>query len=311
MSEKSLSFAIITPSYSLDFQRCLLLCKTIDQHCLIPVKHYIIVDRQDFKLFQPLQNQNREIITVESVLPWWIKKVSFLKNGWISFKTLPLRNWIIQQIVKLAIAEYVTEDVLVFVDSDVAFIRPFNLQNFVREGKDASPGCGASPKDSPVSGACVVRQIRLFCEPNAIDASTEPLAKWCEVGNKLLGLPPVTYPTANYLGNIITWKRDNVFKLYRHLEKVSGKSWIETIANSWHLSEYMLYGIFVDSILKETSQQYHDSQKICHDYWQNYPMSPEELKDFLAKIPSEHIAVMISAKSGMNPQDYAPLLKDS
>ena len=39
-------------------------------------------------------------------------------------------------------------------------------------------------------------------------------------------------------------------------------------------------------------------------------MSPEELKDFLSKIPTEHIAVMISAKSGMNPKDYAPLLKD-
>jgi hypothetical protein len=275
------NFALITPSYAPDFERCQLLCKTIDKYTLSPVKHYIIVDRKDKKLFQQLKQKNREIITVESVLPWWIKKISFLKNGWFSFKTLPLRNWIIQQIVKLSIAEYVREDVLIFVDSDVAFIRPFDVQNFVKEDR-----------------------IRLFREPNVIEPTTEPLAQWCEVSHKLLGLPAVNYPTANYLGNFITWKRENVFALHRYLEKVSGKSWVETIANSWQLSEYMLYGTFVDSILKENSGQYYDPHKVCHDYWETTPMSKTELEEFFNNLPDEYFAIMISAKSGMNARDY-------
>ena len=129
------SFAIITPSYAPDFLRCKLLCRTIDKYSLSPIKHYIIVDQKDRKLFQSLQQINREILTVESVLPWWIKKISLFKNGWISLKTLPLRNWIIQQIVKLSIAKYITEDVLIFVDSDVAFIDYFDVQNFVINNK--------------------------------------------------------------------------------------------------------------------------------------------------------------------------------
>ncbi len=279
------SFGIITPSYAPDFARCRLLSETIDKYISSPVKHYIVVDRQDLKLFEQLKGTNREIITVESILPWWIQKISLLKNGWFSFKTLPLRNWIIQQLVKLAIAEFVNDDILVFVDSDVAFVHSLDLQNFVQDGR-----------------------VRLFREPGTIKVDTEPLAQWCDVGNKLLGLPPVNYPTANYLGNIITWQRDNVFKLHRHLEKISGRGWIETIASSWQLSEYMLYGIFSDLVLKENSPHYHDPQKICHNYWHNTPMSDLELNQFFANISPQHVAVMISAKAKMPVEHYAALI---
>jgi hypothetical protein len=279
------TFAIITPSYAPDFLRCKLLCESIDQYSLSPVKHYIIVDQKDWKLFQTLQNKNREIITVESILPWWIKKATLFNNGWISFKSLPLRNWIIQQIVKLSIAKYITEDVLIFVDSDVAFVRYFNVQNFVKDN-----------------------QIRLYSQPNAITPETPDLAKWCEVSHKLLGLPPVSYPATNHLGNFITWRRENVLLLHQHLEKIHGKNWIEVIANSWHLSEYILYGTFVESILKEESQHYYDPHMVCHDYWETNPMSEVEIENFFFNRPNECFAVMISAKSGTSPQTYLPYI---
>lgn len=280
------SFGVITPSYAPDFERCRLLSQSIDRFALSPINHYIIVDRQDLKLFQQLQGTNRQIITVESVLPWWIQKISLVKNGWFSFKGLPIRNWLIQQIVKLAIAEYVSDEVLIFVDSDVTFIRQFDVRDFVRDGK-----------------------VRLFREPEAIVADNRTLAKWCDAGNRLLGLPLVQYPTANYLGNVITWKRENVFQLHQHLESISGKGWIETVASSWHLSEYMLYGIFIDSILQEKAQHYYDSQKICYEYWQDNPMSDEELEQFFATIPSDAISVMISAKAKMPVERYSKFIE--
>lgn len=280
------SFGIITPSYAPDFERCRLLSQSIDRFALSPVNHYIVVDRRDLKLFQQLQGTNRQIITVESVLPWWIQKISLLKNGWFSFKGLPIRNWLIQQIVKLAIAEYIRDEVLIFVDSDVTFIRQFDVRDFVRDGK-----------------------IRLFREPEAIVADNPTLAKWCDAGNRLLGLPPVEYPTANYLGNVITWRRDNVFQLHRHIESISGRGWMETIASSWHLSEYMLYGIFIDSVLRKKGQHYYDPQKICHEYWQDMPMSDKELERFFATIPPDAISVMISAKAKMSVERYSKFIE--
>lgn len=280
------SFGIITPSYAPDFERCRLLSQSIDRCALTPINHYIVVDRRDLKLFQQLQGSKRQIITVESVLPWWINKIPVLKNGWLSFKTLPIRNWLIQQIVKLAIANYVSDEVLIFVDSDVTFIRQFDISNFVRDGK-----------------------VRLFREPEVIKPNTEPMAKWSEVSNHLLGLPPVQYPTANYVGNVITWKRENVFQLHQQLEKVSGKDWIETIANSWHLSEYMLYGAFIDLVLKERGQHYFEPQKLCHEYWKDTPMSDAELEQFLATTPPDSISLMISAKAKMPVERYVKLVK--
>ena len=278
-------FAIVTPSYAPDFFRCKLLCKTIDRHSILPIKHYLIVDRKDFKLFKSLQRKNRAIITVESVLPWWIKKVDFIKNGWISLKSPPLRNWIIQQIVKLSIAKYITEDIITFVDSDVAFVRSFNMRTLVKDDR-----------------------VRLFRIPNAVTAQTKPLARWHEVSNKLLKLPAVQYPCPNYLGNFITWKRDNVLALHQYLEKVSDRSWIETIANSWHLSEYILYGTFVELILKKQSQHYFDAQIICHNYWDTAPMSEIEIDNFFEELPRDYFAVMISAKSHTEISTYMPYI---
>jgi hypothetical protein len=281
-------FAIITPSYAPDFERCKLLSWSIQQSLSDKVKHYIVVDARDMILFRQLQNRYTEIITVESVLPWWIQRLPFAKNGWFSLSNLFIRNWMLQQIVKLAIAEYITQEVMVFVDSDVSFIRPFDFKNFIHEDK-----------------------IRLLREPNCDNYQMPRHYKWHQTASQLLGLPNVKYPASGYIGNIITWKRKNVLKLHKHLEDVSGKGWIQTLSSSWHLSEYILYGIFVERILGEDSGHYYNAQKICHEYWNPEEMSKEDLEQFFAEIEPEHIAVMISAKAGISVDRYQKLLSKS
>jgi hypothetical protein len=285
-----LDFAIITPSYAPDFERCRLLSWSIQKFLSPSVTHYIIVDARDLPLFRQLQRPNTEIISVESVLPWWIQRLPFVKNGWFSLKTVFIRNWLLQQIVKLAFAQHVDKDVFAFVDSDVTFIRPFNVESFVRED-----------------------QVRLFRV--ADQCTTEFIGenliygKCFQTATNLLGLPPVSLPTAGYIGNIITWKRDNLFKLYQHIESISGKEWIETVCSSWYLSEYILYGVFVDQVLKEQSGHFYDSGRICHEYWSTQTMSDDQLEQFFAELLPDDKAVMISAKAGISPQQYQNLVK--
>lgn len=280
---KKFDFAIITPSYAPDFERCRLLSWSIQKFVSPSVTHYIIVDRRDLSLFRQLKNSKTEILIVESLLPWWIKRVPLVKNGWFSFKTPPLRNWLIQQIVKLAIAQWIDKEVLVFVDSDTAFVRSFNLESFIRGDK-----------------------VRLFQE-HSYDA--EAHIKGHQTANELLGITDINGSTPGYIGNVISWRRENVFNLYQKIESISNKGWLETLSNSWHLSEYILYGVFVDQFLKGKSGHYYDSQKISHEYWTPQPLSDEELKNFLAEIPPQHVAVMISAKAGIPVERYEPLLK--
>lgn len=299
---KKFDFCIITPSYAPDLEKCQLLCWSIDRFVSSWTNHYIIVDQRDLRLFRQLEGANRKIIPKESILPWWLQQIPFLtkKNFWISLKSLPIRGWLIQQIIKLAIARYVNDDVLVFLDSDVVFVRPFDLQNFIREDRIR-----------------LYREPDVIYKPNIAEAKTTRYIKWLQdtyqwyqTAINLLDLSNINYPAPDYEGQIITWKRDNVLQLHQHIEKITGREWIEAICVASNLAEYVLYGIFVERVLKEQSGHYYDEKKFCHDYWANVAMSDEQLQKFFAEMKPEHIAVMISAKAGMSIKRYENLIMD-
>jgi hypothetical protein len=283
---KKLDFSIITPSYALDFERCELLCRSIERFVSPPVNHFVIVDQRDLQLFRQLETANRQIITKQSILPWWIKSSSFSHHVWLSLKTYPIRGWIIQQIIKIAAAQQIDAAVSVLIDSDVIFVRPFDVHSFVRKGR-----------------------VRLFRNPIGNDVQRKMHLKWHQSASRLLGLPNVDMTLPDYVGHIITWRRDHVLQMCQHVEKISGREWIETLGNSWHLGECVLYGIFVDRILKEQSGHYHEEHNICHDYWFPRPLSDEQLEKFIREISIEHLAVTISAKAGMPVDRYKIILE--
>jgi Family of unknown function (DUF6492) len=287
----SLRFGIITPSYAPDFERCRLLCQSIEQFVSPPVHHYIVVDRADWSLFQPLAGANTSILTKEEVLPWWIVRMP--GNLWFSLKSLPIRGWLLQQIVKIAVARTIAEEVAVFVDSDVAFVRPFDFQSLVQ---------------GDIPGALRDR-VRLYHEPAGNFADMLLHVTWHHQACKLLGLPPTPLPAPDYIDHVITWRRENVVQMCQHLERLSGRGWIETLCRSWHLSEYILYGTFTDQVMGSRSGHYREAHKLCHDYWRSEPMSQSELQQFMAGIQPEHVAVMISAKSGMTVDQYQDCLR--
>lgn len=277
------SFALITPSFAPDFERCKLLCSSLTKYVKPPYKHYLIVDRRDLELFRQLKTPENELIAVESVLPNWIMRLSFARKWWLNFKGLPIRNWIVQQIVKLAMAEHVHEDVFVFIDSDVAFVRPFDLHHFVQGNR-----------------------VRLFKIPGG--GNIESHYKWHRAAAKLLGIPPQDYFGARYIGNVVTWRRENVLKLHQRIAEVSDRPWLDTVARQWNLSEYILYGVFADQVLKAGSGQYDDAENICHEYWTPKPMDRTEMDQFVAGLKAEQVAVMVSAKAGMSLDQYRDIL---
>ena len=281
------SFAFITPSYAPDFQRCKLLCWSIKQFVSFPVKHYIVVDKKDLNLFWQLADSNTKILTKEEVLPSWIKRIPFFdkkKNIWLNLKgyksgNLLLRGWLIQQMVKLAAAQYVEQEILIFVDSDVAFIDFFDIHTLVDEDK-----------------------VCLFRIEFSTDMDDKVGRKWKNTAKKLLGLPSQNSYYDYYVDQIVTWKRDNLIKLYKLIEENFERDWIEVISGVKDLSEYILYGIFASYVMGENSGHYDDHlQKKCWCYWEASPMSDEKLKEFFHEARSSgYKAVMISAKSSID-----------
>jgi hypothetical protein len=280
------TFGIITPSYAPDFQRCQLLAWSIGEFVQPPFQHYIIVDRRDYGLFRLLNNAHTRVLTVESVLPWWIWREPFWGKFWLSLKTRPMRNWILQQIVKIAVAQQITEDVAVFIDSDVTFVRPFALTSLTRSG-----------------------ELRLFRDDIGNETQRQMHHKWHQSASKLLNLPNINPAVPDYIGNLITWKKTNVVQMCDYLEQISGRGWIETLGNVWNLSEYVLYGTYIDRVLGAAAAHYPDAHNFCHDYWMPENLDDQKLQNWIAGVARDQVAVMISAKAGISVDRYAAMIQ--
>lgn len=280
---------IITPSYAPDFERCKILCKSIEKFGASYDKHIIIVDEKDFNLFSTIKGDKIEILKKESTLPRWLKKIPFSKKWWLSFKTIPVRGWILQQIIKLSVAECTDADMYFFADSDIIFIRPFNLSDYIKDGK-----------------------VRLYRFPRREQDFQKPRNNmWYKQAGKLFNLPGDDYTKLDFIGPLVTWRRDTLLKLNQYIKEMSGKkSWQQSLCNNLYFSEYVLYGLFCEYVLKNESGHYWDKTEICHTAWSYTITNLDDIHVFLKKIRPEHIAICIQSNLKLDPQVYINYIKE-
>ena len=90
--------AVVTASYAPDFERCRLLCETLDRHVSGAAHHYILVEHRDVALFRQLETDRRTVVDERDLLPRWLRAFDdplslFRRRVWLSLKTQPLRGW--------------------------------------------------------------------------------------------------------------------------------------------------------------------------------------------------------------------------
>jgi hypothetical protein len=268
-----MSTAFVTASYGPDFERCRLLCETMDELVTGQPAHYLLVEAGDVPLFRQLQSGNRRVIDERELLPSWLRSWRdpfslFRRRIWLSSRTAPLRGWHVQQLRRIAIAEKVPESVLAYTDSDVAFVKPFDTASFVRQGN-----------------------VRLFRRSNELagKAGTDHVV-WSRNAGAALGIgEPATSPH-DYIATLIAWRASSVIAMCRRIEAVHGKHWVETVASVRKFSECMLYGRFVDEVL-EGDGHFTTSEELCRVHWQGTPMNDAEFAGFVATMAPEQVAI--------------------
>jgi hypothetical protein len=285
------SLAFVTVSYGPDRDRCALLTRSLEEFAP-SVEHLIVVDRADLELFQSLDNGRATLVATEEVLPLWlrrldIRRIGLRSNLWIQSRGKPVRGWLVQQLVKLALAQKLTADVLVHADSDVVLMRPFRVSSVADDAE----------------------RVRLVAQPDAIDESMPNHVAWHRSAEKLLGIGRAELPLPDFITSLVPWKRENAVAMLEHVERKTGRHWLRALAGAWDVSEYTLYGRFVRDVMGEDAGQYVTSSSLCHDYWTHAPLSTHELEAFLDGIGPEQVAVSITAKAGMRPEDYADVLE--
>lgn len=282
----AMNASLITVSFRGDLELARDLCASVDEFVDPRIDHVLIVPQGDFSLFKPLEGGRRRVVSSEAALGGAFRRLPFpkrislpfysrrMRDIWLSRNGLA-RGWIAQQLIKLSSDTASARQSFIFADSDIVFVRPLNLSDIVREGR-----------------------LRLYRRPGA----TQELPghrRWHKAAAELLGLPETDYFGADYIGPLVTWRADVLAALHQRLEQVSGKEWRRTLASRPALSEYILYGVFAEHVLKDDSGHYFDSRNLTHELWTLADYPPERLEQFAQEIEDHKIAVLIQSTTDM------------
>ena len=276
------SFAIVTPTFLPDLARCELLAESLDR-VAADVPHYLIVDRRDRSAFKHLQRGRRRLIESEELLGNWIVRTPGRKGYWLSLKAPPVRGWIIQQMLKIAVIDATAERTLVFCDSDTAFFRSFRRNDLLVNGK-----------------------VGLL----DVDAVYDDSRRWTGVARQLLGLPASDGGYRNHVGNMICWNRETVTAMRQQIERTTGLGWQVALARTLSFSEYMIYGVFVREMLGYDKVDHAPSTvPLVKPSWGVSLATDAAVDALFSNFDPRTVAVMIHSQDGIDVPRYRPHLE--
>ncbi|MBE7183466.1 MAG: hypothetical protein INR68_03555 [Methylobacterium mesophilicum] len=280
--------ALVTASYAPDFERCRLLCETVDRHVSGFSRHLILVEERDVTLFRALETPRRTVVSERDLLPAWLRPFSDplswgKRRIWLSPRTPPLRGWHVQQLRRIAIADHVGEDLLVFCDSDVAFTRAFDCSVFAENGR-----------------------ARLYRADPPLPEGLH--RRWSAQAGRALGLAEPS--TRDYIATLIAWRADATRAMRDHIERTTGRHWIAAVTRARQFSECLLYGRFAEEVLAGAGHA-PDPRNFCHIHWTGPTPTDESFQRFLAEMKPWQSAIGIQSFMGMDPDRIRRLLGEA
>jgi Family of unknown function (DUF6492) len=272
MSGAAQKWAIVTPTYHLDYEQFKLMCESMDRFVEGKWHHYVVVSKADYAMFAPFTGPCRTIIENTKILPPWLRyiaKLGRVRSGsfYFSWRTGLIFGWHIQQIVKLSMASFVTEDLLMLVDSDLFFIKPFKLDSLIKNGR-----------------------LPFIKSPTSYRERKHLAPAFLELAKKTLGLPTST-PSYDYANNIVFWRRQTAIELCNFIARKHRKHWIAALSGFHAISEGSLYGLFVDYIKKDDQSYVLENCNLAKTLHGDYAIYDEELEAFVNNLEPYHIAL--------------------
>lgn len=278
-----LTAAFVTPSFPLDLARCELLVESRER-LASDFTHYLLIDEPHIPVFKHLESDTTKIVPSRDLLGQYLRRIPGSSGYWIGLFTPPVRGWMTQQLRKLAICNHISEDIVICIDSDTAFVRPFRIDDVIEEEK-----------------------IGLLDVPYR-DASTD---KWTRVSETLLGLPKDSVPVRNHVAHLVPWVRNHVIDMLHHVEKTQNKPWQIVLARQLTFSEYTLYGAYIRGRLGyENSMHVPSSLPLVRQPWSHDFGSSESMRAYICFPEPGNVAVMIHSKFGISADDLRPHFRE-
>jgi hypothetical protein len=239
------SISLVTPTYWRDLELCALLCESVDRYVTSFSKHYLIVADAELPLFNKFNSARRVVLPSSQFLPHWLRPLPHFvqrknRRYWWSLRAMPVNGWHVQQFLKISAASRLPEVRHCILDSDVVFFRRFDVS--VLEQPNLAP---------------------LHYMPRNVSANAPLHATWVKSSHSLLGLSEPSFPATDFIDHVITWDQSAVRAMTKRIEEVAGLEWTEALCRARAISEYMLYGYFVQSDKRYMAEHSLTSKKFC------------------------------------------------
>ena len=284
------SVALLTPSHAKDFERCALLCRSIDAFVTGYTKHYVIVNDEDVGLFQKLQSKRRVIVPASHYLPKWLWAVPrALQLGqrriWVSLLSYPVHGWHVQQILKIAGVLAAPEDRVAIIDSDNVFFRAFDVGRYA--GSDKTP---------------------LFFDHHAIRADSPMHGVWLRNADRLLGLPETQFPADDFVGNVLVWDKKTAQAMTGAIKSATGINWALALCRIRRFSEYLLYGRFVTASPAHLARHECVEQSPAFSHWDSDRLDRLSIQAMMRAASLAQSALCIQSYSQTSVRDIEEAL---
>lgn len=102
-------------------------------------------------------------------------------------------------------------------------------------------------------------------------------------------------PLHDYVSPLNFWDPALVRAMQERIRETTGRHWLDAFNSQLHISEFILYGVFVDEVLNGPPPP--SDNTICHNSWDRTPMDHQDAVAFADGLSPDAIGVMISAKS--------------
>jgi hypothetical protein len=266
--------AVLTPSFRGDAGLFRDLHESVLANTSPPVVHHVVVPPSDAHLFRQYEGARCRVWTHRDLLPRYCLSVPYASGLTLSLRRpwLPIRGWVMQQVMKLAATASIDARVVLIIDSDAVLLREPTIDELTHDGRSWH-----------------------FRRDRAVTVGMDRHLLWHKVARKLLRVPgAVTAPAPDYISPIAVWDPAVVRSLMARIEDTTGRSWMDAVAGELHVSEFIIYGVFVDHVLGGGKPF---DGPLCHNYYERIPLSADDARAFADEMPSEALGAMISSHS--------------
>jgi Family of unknown function (DUF6492) len=266
--------AVLTPTFRDDAALFADLHRSVLANTAPSVVHHVVTPPSDVHLFREYEGPRCTVRTHQDLLPRHWLSVPHASGLAVNLRRPwpPVRGWVVQQIMKLAGTALIDARAVLIVDSDAVLLREAKVDEFTDNGR-----------------------LWFYRKEDAVTADMHRHVLWHNVARRLLGVPGAAVPPlTDYVSPISVWDPVVVRSLIEHIADSTGRNWVEAVGRQLHVSEFMVYGVFVDQVLGGTVLR---DEALCHNYYERVPLGPADAVAFADQMPSNSLGVMISSHS--------------